>query len=1776
VTCACARVCVYEYRPSPTSRRHDLPFSPLSPRFSNRPHTQCTHIAHFCIKQNDRAKRIEELEVKALEVRSKRQYEQLEEQIRARQELESRLLESERQFREEKRVRKGAEEGKKQVLKRLNEATNNRLKAEEGVSGLHRAEEENKETEVAITKLRATIEFLGTELERTKAVAREQSHELANFDDESSNYSRAALEQERVEAASRMDEQLRSLGLQVAKLNEQNVASGRATEADSATIQGMLHDGTKIMNSAHGEVELRKNELKKIDDKLITLLKNLELSQDASHVLRSSFENTAKALEEAKVNDKREDKYMHRRLTHPYLREELGDFEIPMMMMMMKSSTVSSLPPLPTAKPSFTEPLEYRGLEGPAQGRTAMDGGDENQQSTTGVADLTNNEALEAALDSIVPTDPLENLPDYSMPTGTLAEAMAPPPTDGEILVSQSLQLIKDMKDKQAASAVRFNAQAERYMHSLSQLDKELEQHQRHLDDAERGRVNFSEWNEEIPPSPEPGEEIFRKGKPKSHVQGKSIQELFHYYDQDGNGFVNKGELICILSDVGVLGGLDPEDASKAVEVAWPKADENGDGGISYAEFATFINSIGTLKPRPSKPANIPDDFHDGTDDKVWQVYLQHCSKKQPQEMGSPQFLRALRQAGLIDAKCTATAACVVFAKARKELEKRVQFPEFLRAMAMLATLRGSGFKEVMDIFIKKAVLASDSAGNPVVEEAPAAGVIWGAGVGDAEVAVAKPSVSKTNPWKGKSMKAAIAVVGATAQMIEEVARAPVPKNLVSASGKRMSIRELFSEYDVDGSGTLEPAELASLLGDLDVLDGLSPAEASKTIDDEFKLADVNNDGVINFAEFVSFYKALKGMKPSGGFLPVPVPEEYRKHRELKKVFKANSSFAKSSTATDMDGPGFARIMKWSKLLDKETLTTTGIDIIFAKVKQKGKRRITYPEFLDALAMVAAAKSCTYHDVASTILNADSTLQESIRVQESDHLGRSAAPQRSQQEAAAAAPRLSESGMNTQKGLNALRSMHKANMASAAVKQLVQEVALSAVPKNLVSESGKRMSIRELYNKYDRDKNGALEKDELTKLIIDLELVKDLPKADMAQIVSEYFEKADVNGDGEVSFPEFAVFYNDLKGVKRAGTTNLAAAVPKKYKKDAEFKALFVEHCSFGKGNKKIEEMDGAAFARAMKNADLLNDKLSSTGVDIIFAKSKEKSKRKIKYPEFLNALGHVCGYKSCEFDELVDIFIDAGPPKILPRASISSVPRKSIGGLSLASRNSIGAQSLASSLSTPRESAASSHKGGGVSGGGPSAGMKALKSMKALSFASAATKQLVEEVANSIVPKTLLSETGKRMSIRELYNTYDKDDNGSLEQDELKKLIIDLELVKGMTKDVGDSVIESYFKKADVNGDGEVNFQEFAVFYNELKGVKQDGVVMAVPVPKGFKKNAEFKALFVEHCSFGKGNKKIEEMDGAAFARAMKNADLVDGKKLSGTGVDIIFAKSKEKGKRKIAYAEFLNSLSHVCGSLEMSYEDLSAKLTEAGLPKKNVTATPPKKAAGDGLKHKMKLVGMTSGATAQMIEQVANMPVPMGLVNEAGKQMSTRELFSSYDADESGGLEKLELSSFLTDLEALKDLSPKEAAEKIDEQFAKADVDGNGLVSFDEFASFYAELKGLERKGPAPPAAIPKAAKKNPQLNALFTTFAAGRAQKGPVTDMDGPSFSRLCRDGNLINDELTSTSIDIIFARAKEKGKRKIDKEGFLKALSIIAAEKGVTFDELTEGLVSTVLG
>ena len=60
-----------------------------------------------------------------------------------------------------------------------------------------------------------------------------------------------------------------------------------------------------------------------------------------------------------------------------------------------------------------------------------------------------------------------------------------------------------------------------------------------------------------------------------------------------------------------------------------------------------------------------------------------------------------------------------------------------------------------------------------------------------------------------------------------------------------------------------------------------------------------------------------------------------------------------------MDGKVFAKVAKDCKILDKK-LTTTDVDIIFAKVKDKSGRKITLAQFKEAIKLFADKKKISY------------------------------------------------------------------------------------------------------------------------------------------------------------------------------------------------------------------------------------------------------------------------------------------------------------------------------------------------------------------------------------------------------------------------------------------------------------------------------------------------------------------------------------------------------------------------------------------------------------------------------------------------------------------------------------------------------------------------------------------------------------------------------------------------------------------------------------------------
>lgn len=68
-----------------------------------------------------------------------------------------------------------------------------------------------------------------------------------------------------------------------------------------------------------------------------------------------------------------------------------------------------------------------------------------------------------------------------------------------------------------------------------------------------------------------------------------------------------------------------------------------------------------------------------------------------------------------------------------------------------------------------------------------------------------------------------------------------------------------------------------------------------------------------------------------------------------------------------MDGKGFAKMAKDTKLIDKK-LTGTDVDMTFAKIKNpKTARRITFDQFMAGLAIFAEKKQCAVDAVYAKV-----------------------------------------------------------------------------------------------------------------------------------------------------------------------------------------------------------------------------------------------------------------------------------------------------------------------------------------------------------------------------------------------------------------------------------------------------------------------------------------------------------------------------------------------------------------------------------------------------------------------------------------------------------------------------------------------------------------------------------------------------------------------------------------------------------------------------------------
>lgn len=84
---------------------------------------------------------------------------------------------------------------------------------------------------------------------------------------------------------------------------------------------------------------------------------------------------------------------------------------------------------------------------------------------------------------------------------------------------------------------------------------------------------------------------------------------------------------------------------------------------------------------------------------------------------------------------------------------------------------------------------------------------------------------------------------------------------------------------------------------------------------------------------------------------------------------------------------------------------------------------------------------------------------------------------------------------------------------------------------------------------------------------------------------------------------------------------------------------------------------------------------------------------------------------------------------------------------------------------------------------------------------------------------------------------------------------------------------------------------------------------------------------------------------------------------------------------------------------------------------------------------------------------------------------------------------------------------------------------------------------------------------------LVSLFQKYCGAKAE------MDGKTFAKFAKDTKLLDKKLTTTDVDLIFAKIKDKSQRTIMFEQFKKGVEEFAKKKGITFDACATLILAT---
>uniref|UniRef100_A0A383WJV6 EF-hand domain-containing protein n=2 Tax=Tetradesmus obliquus TaxID=3088 RepID=A0A383WJV6_TETOB len=226
-------------------------------------------------------------------------------------------------------------------------------------------------------------------------------------------------------------------------------------------------------------------------------------------------------------------------------------------------------------------------------------------------------------------------------------------------------------------------------------------------------------------------------------------------------------------------------------------------------------------------------------------------------------------------------------------------------------------------------------------------------------------------------------LVRTTTQQARQLATVdPTGLSGLAGGGVNSKAAEVFRRHDSDGSGYLDAEEMCGALSDLGMLEGMKARQLGKFLSNVIREADVDKDGRVSLEEFIKYYERLaryyteaarQGRIVARRKAPA-VPIDAPSNDHLKRVFRSYCKLRVGqgrqvgASVQHINAAQFNQMCRDAGLLEPHgPLSQCAVDIVFTRCKPPGSRRLSFKEFLEAVASVAEEACCSFDDVTQAL-----------------------------------------------------------------------------------------------------------------------------------------------------------------------------------------------------------------------------------------------------------------------------------------------------------------------------------------------------------------------------------------------------------------------------------------------------------------------------------------------------------------------------------------------------------------------------------------------------------------------------------------------------------------------------------------------------------------------------------------------------------------------------------------------------------------------------------------